>query len=108
MRCNVADLEPEGHDSILLGAYVLVRENGQDHLRQIKTCKPDAGMEPVIVTQVHHRSTLQSYGHLFIPLSKCVSMFKGMSTCLPMYEHSSGVSLLLFLTQKWVQACALA
>ena len=54
MACNVAEAQPEGHDSILLGAYVLICEGGQDHLRQIRACKPDANMEPVITTQVHH------------------------------------------------------
>lgn len=73
--CTVAEVDPEGHDSILLGAYVLVRENGQDHLRQIKACKPDANMEPVIVTQVYQGGTLQTYKQVWIPLRKCASMF---------------------------------
>ena len=74
-KCDLADVEPEGHDSILLGAYVLVCENGQDHMRQIKSCKPDADMEPVIITQAHHCTYFAiTRTPVDTILSKCASM----------------------------------
>ena len=71
-------MDPEGHDSILLGAYLLIREHDRDHLRQIEGCKPDANMEPVIITQVPDHSILQTYEHFWMALSKCVSTSQHM------------------------------
>lgn len=77
----VTEIEPEGRASILLGAFVLVCDKGQDQLRQIKACKPDKNREPVIITQVGHgahastsqdnhklpyRKRSQSDGYLYI------------------------------------------
>lgn len=30
----------------------MVSDDGQEHLRQIKACRPDQDMEPVVTTQV--------------------------------------------------------
>ena len=55
----VAENKPEGYKSILLGTFVLVCDGGQDHLKQIKACKPDKNGEPVIITQVGLLGTCQ-------------------------------------------------